>query len=164
MKRNKDYTLPKVESSKTDKKVRTHSNLLRGYDNSHFSDRNAKIKGEPKGEPEMITIVRFRHKEKNCIAFQVDYRTIIYAYGFVNGIVEVRACPGMSIEEFAKVIDGCFATFSNFESEILKFYNAKPGTKMQGIKVVFNDIYVCTATYYEHSAKNIVSKYFEQKK
>ncbi|MBQ8044516.1 MAG: hypothetical protein IJ272_10325 [Clostridia bacterium] len=47
MKKNRDYTLPKVVSSKNkdkkSKEPRAHSNLLRGYDNSHGSNRTGTI-------------------------------------------------------------------------------------------------------------------------
>ena len=52
----------------------------------------------------------------------------------------------------------------NFEKVIVKAFNASPDTKVKGIKVVFNDIHVCTATREEHDAKSIVSKYYEQMK
>lgn len=110
----------------------------------------------------MTTMIRFRYKVESYIAFQLNFRTNIYVYGFEKGIVEVHACPGMSIEEFAEVIEGCFAMLSNFEREIRKAFNAKVGTKVEGIKAVFNNIYVCTATKEEHNASNIVHKYFEK--
>ncbi len=112
----------------------------------------------------MTTFIRFRRKDNNYRTYQVNYRTMIYVYGFEDGIVEVRACPGMSIEEFAQVIEGCFASLSNFAEEIIKDFNPPLGTKLKGIKVVFNDIHVCTATKEYHNAKDIVSKYFEKKK
>lgn len=110
----------------------------------------------------MTTMIRFRYKDEKHIAFQLNYRTMIYVYGLEDGIVEVRACPGMSIEEFAEVIDGCFASLSNFEEETLKVYNVKPCTKLKGIKVVFNDIHVCTATKENHNVRDITRKYFEK--
>ena len=73
----------------------------------------------------MTTMIRFRYKLENYIAFQLNFRTNIYVYGFENGIVEVQACPGMSIEEFAETIEGCFAMLSNFEREILKAFSCK---------------------------------------
>lgn len=109
----------------------------------------------------MITIIRFRYKEKGYTAFRLNFRAYIYVYGLHDGIVEVHACPGMTIEKFAEAIEGCFDTLSNFESEILNVFNHKPGTKIKGIKVIFNDIHVCTATKEEHNARDIARKYFE---
>ena len=112
----------------------------------------------------MTTLIRFRGKNDNYMSFQVNYRTLIYVYSFQYGIVEIHTCPCMSIEEFAKIIEGCFAPCSNFEREILKALNADLDTKVKGIKVVFNDIHVCTATNEQHGARWIVSKYYEHLK
>ncbi|MBQ8044517.1 MAG: hypothetical protein IJ272_10330 [Clostridia bacterium] len=108
----------------------------------------------------MPTIIRFDGKSEDYVSFGVYKGPLIYVHSFEDGIVEVQPWSGAIIDDFAKIIEGCFAPGSNFEREILKTFKAKSGTKVKGIKVVFNDIHVCTATREEHNAKYIVGKYF----
>lgn len=110
----------------------------------------------------MTTIVRLEGKNENYITFGLYKGPLIYVNSFEDGIVEVEPWSGAIIDHFAKVIEGCFALGSNFEKAILKTFKAKSGTKVKGIKVVFNDIHVCTATKEEHNARDIVRKYFEK--
>lgn len=110
----------------------------------------------------MTTIVRLEGKNENYITFGLYKGPLIYVHSFENGIVEVQPWSGAIIDHFAKVIEGCFAYGSNFEKEILKTFKAEPGTEVKGIKVVFNDIHVCTATKESHNAREITRKYFEK--
>ena len=109
----------------------------------------------------MTTIIRFDGKYENYISFGVYKGPLIYVHSFEDGIVEVQPWSDAIIDDFAKIIAGCFAPGSNFEREILKAFKAKSSTKVKGIKVVFNDIHVCTATKEEHNARAIARKYFE---
>ena len=111
----------------------------------------------------MTTIIR-RHDScgSSYICFEVYKGPLIYVHSFKDGIVEVQPGSGEIIDNFAKIIEGCFALGSNFEKAILKTFNAKPGTEVKGIKVVFNDIHVCTATKETHNARDITRKYFEK--
>lgn len=110
----------------------------------------------------MATIIRLNSKEENYTCFKVYKGPFIYVNSFEDGIVAVEPWSGAIIDSFAKIIEGCFAPGSNFEKAILKTFNAKPGTEVKGIKVLFNDIHVCTATKEEHNAREITRKYFEK--
>lgn len=110
----------------------------------------------------MTTIIRFNGKYGNHISFEVYKGTLIYVHSFEDGIVEVQPWSGAIIDSFAKIIEGCFAPGSNFEKAILKTFNAEPGAEVKGIKVLFNDIHVCTATKEAHNAREITRKYFEK--
>ncbi len=110
----------------------------------------------------MTTIIRLYSKNESFTCFEVYKGPLIYVHSFQDGIVEVQPCSGAIIDGFAEIIEGCFAPSSNFERVILKTFNAKPGTKVKGIKVVFNDIHVCTATKETHNAREITRKYFEK--
>lgn len=110
----------------------------------------------------MTTIIRpYSSCGSSYTCFEVYKGPLIYVHSFENGIVELQPGSGQIIDGFAKIIEGCFAPCSNFEREILKAFKADADTKVKGIKVVFNDIHVCTATKEEHNARDIVGKYFE---
>ena len=109
----------------------------------------------------MATIVCGHRVNDGVNIFYTEDRQTFRVIEFKDGVVTLDPLCGTMFEPYAKIIAGCFAPGSNFEREILKAFKAKSSTKVKGIKVVFNDIHVCTATKEEHNARAIARKYFE---
>lgn len=86
--------------------------------------------------------------------------TCLILTGFENGIVTVNP-EVCSLSQFTEAVVGCFASDSNFESEVLKAYECDNNTKVKGVRVVFNGITVDAVK--ETISKNALIREFDKK-
>ena len=105
----------------------------------------------------MATKLKLISKNAKYTIFEVDYETLLYVRGFNEGLVEVQLTPGIRIENFARIIEGCFSPFSNFKKQILIAFELPIETKVNGIKCMTNTLHICTATNKLHSRGWIVN-------
>ncbi len=105
----------------------------------------------------MATKLKQIGKNSKYVIFEVDSETLLYIRGITDGIVEIQLTPGIRIEKFAQIIEGCFSPFSNFKKQILIAFELPIETKVNGIKCMINSLHICTATNRLHSRGWIVN-------
>lgn len=108
----------------------------------------------------MATYVKCNGRFGEYISFSVfggfDF---LWVVRFKEGIVTVHPGAGCNLSEFAYYIEGCFDLTSNFKKELRKALNLPENEPIEGIKCLFNDIHICTATQKCCKREWIISKW-----
>ena len=99
-------------------------------------------------------ILSTRRGYKDSIIFDTS-KGGFFVKGFVDGIAIVDPACGTIIEDFAKLIEGCFNPDSNFQDMLKECFNTEDD--LIAIKLLLNDVIV-TATS-ENDAEWIVKEY-----
>lgn len=108
----------------------------------------------------LATRVKFSTQVGDSLGFNVGYkRELFWVNSFEDGFVTVEPGAGWNIVYFAEVIEGCFSPNSNLKEEVCKAFKLDINTPIRGIKCVFNDKHICTATHEMSDKEWIVSQW-----
>ena len=86
--------------------------------------------------------------------------TEFFVKTYNNGIATVYPAVFTSIEDWARVIEGCFAEGSNFEKEIMDTYSTYGKQPLKAIKFAFDGV-LMTITKKNANAEQIVDYYWK---